>query len=440
MTLLFADSAMPLTIQQNPEASTTLARKVLTSKEEVLIAAGNPDFYIGLTFIAVSLLLAWFVAFLIRRKTKQQLAAHPPKKIDSEFITRPLSLLGPLLALLFLSAIKPFSEQYANGGDEVQAVMHVCLAYLAARCVLLLIGSRLVSWLLAFVIMAVALLDVTGFIKSITAALSATAFEIGKFRISLLNLIHGLIILVVVFWGAGVLSRTLESYLRRSSHLSYNARELTVKFFRVFVYFVALMITLSVLGVDLTAFAVFGGALGVGIGLGLQKITANFVSGITLLLEKSIKIGDLVEVAGNTGWVRQLNIRYALLETADGRELLIPNDDLISTRVTNWTYSNDHARVDITVILPHNANIKRARQLMLDAAQQYKNYLHDPAPSCYVREFSLQGIVLLLSFWIPDVKEGRYGPQSEVMLSILEKFRAEGISFAEAWDIAKAQG
>ena len=176
----------------------------------------------------------------------------------------------------------------------------------------------------------------------------------------MLNFINGIIILVVVFWIAGVLSRTLESYLRRSSAFSYNARELVVKFFRIFVYFCAFLITLSAMGVDLTAFAVFGGALGVGIGLGLQKVTANFVSGITLLLEKSIKLGDLIEVAGNTGWVRALNIRYALMETSDGREILIPNEELTSTRVTNWTHSNEQARVEIKATLDFATDAKKA--------------------------------------------------------------------------------
>ena len=252
-------------------------------------------------------------------------------------------------------------------------------------------------------------------------------FDIGQFHISILNLFHGLFILVIVFWVAGVLSRTLESYLRRSSSLSYMARELSVKFFRIFVYFMAFMITLSAIGVDLTAFAVFGGALGVGVGLGLQKITANFVSGITLLMEKSIKIGDLIEIAGNAGWVRQLNIRYALIETPEGKEILIPNEELISTRVINWSHTSNTARVDIKVTVPYDANPSKVRDLMLSAARAYPLCLKNPPPNCWLREFADNGLQFLLIFWIPDVHEGRYGPQSDVMMAILDKFSKEGI-------------
>jgi small-conductance mechanosensitive channel len=161
--------------------------------------------------------------------------------------------------------------------------------------------------------------------------------------------------------------------------------------------------------------------------LGLQKITANFVSGITLLMEKSIKIGDLIEVGGSTGWVRQLNIRYALIETADGREILIPNEELVSTRVTNWTHTSNTARIDIKVGVSYASDPLQVRELMLAAARAHPLCLKDPAPSCWLNEFGYNAMQFLLIFWIPDVRDGRMGPQSEVMIAILEKFRKAGI-------------
>jgi small-conductance mechanosensitive channel len=258
------------------------------------------------------------------------------------------------------------------------------------------------------------------------------SFDIGTIKISILNMINGFVILVVVLWGAGLLSRTLESYLRRSSALSYNARELSVKFFKIFIYFIALLIALSVTGVDLTAFAVFGGALGVGIGLGLQKITANFVSGITLLLEKSIMIGDLIEIDGSSGHVREMNIRYALIETSDGRELLVPNEELISSRVTNWSHSNERARVEIKLVLDFATDARQAIKYMLESAKAHPRCIKKPEPLCWLREFGGSGLVFVLTFWIGDVHEGRNTPQSEVMLAILDVFRREGIAFSQS--------
>ncbi len=211
-----------------------------------------------------------------------------------------------------------------------------------------------------------------------------------------------------------------------------SSRHLIVKFFKIFVYIAALALTLSAIGIDLTAFALFSGALGVGIGLGLQKMTSNFVSGVTMLVERSIKIGDLIEIGGNTGWVRQLHMRYALLETSDGREIIIPNEELISTRVTNWTLSTPMVRIEIKVTIAFDSDAEKARDLMIAAAAEHPRCLKDPHPICVLKEFAGNGLTFALSFWISDVKEGRSGPQSDVMFTILKKFKQSDIVIAKA--------
>lgn len=404
-----------------------MAKGFLLRKDDFIAALSNADFYIQLFIIGISVVLAWLLALLIVRRVKYYLSEHPPKRVDAEFITTPLTLLAPVLALVCLDILKPISDRFAVDGDWTEAAIQLLFAYFLAKCVVLVVRSRPVANFIAFVIMLMGALHVSGFTGFIAAYLGSMSLEIGQFHISVLNLIHGLVILVIVFWIAGVLSNTLESYLRRSSSLSYFAREITVKFFRVFIYFLALIITLSSMGVDLTAFAVFGGALGVGIGLGLQKLTANFVSGITLLVEKSIEIGDLIEVGASTGWVRQLNIRYALIETPDGREVMVPNEELVSTRVINWTHSSNAARVDIKVRVSYGADANKVREVMMRAAREHPLCLKSPAPSCWLREFGDNAMEFLLSFWIPDVHDGRMGPQSDVMVTVLEKFREEGI-------------
>ena len=417
-----------------------LVKKIFATKEEFLEAISSSDFYIELLMIGLAIVLAGLIAYVVRRRLKAYFANHPLQKLDMDFVTKPISMIAPLLSLLFLSTIKPFSEEYSHSSALTDAAIQLTLSYIAAKAVIIIVRSRVVAWFIALVIMIVSILKVSGFMKITTVYLDAMSFEVGKFKITMLNFINGIVILVVVFWVAGVLSRTLESYLRRSSAFSYNARELVVKFFRIFVYFCAFLITLSAMGVDLTAFAVFGGALGVGIGLGLQKVTANFVSGITLLLEKSIKLGDLIEVAGNTGWVRALNIRYALVETSDGREILIPNEELTSTRVTNWTHSNEQARVEIKVTLDFATDAKKAIQIMLESARAHKRCItndKEHIPLCWLREFSDNGLLFVLAFWIADVHEGRNTPQSEVMLTILEKFREQGIVFTQSLVVKK---
>lgn len=408
------------------EPFANVAGKFREHRETVLAAFASTDFYIQLIFIGVALGVAWLMAMLIRRHVRQHLEKHPPR-IDIEFITKPLSLLGPLLAIIYLAVVKPFADEFAADGGVAGAMIHLSAAYFLAKCMVLIVKSRLIAYLAAGFIMVFALLSVTGFFSYTISYLNSVGVNIGEYHISVLSLIKGLIILVLVFWGAGLSSRTLESYLRRSSALSYNARELAVKFFRVFVYFLALMITLSVLGVDLTAFAVFGGALGVGVGLGLQKLTSNFISGITLLMEKSIRIGDMIEVAGHAGWVRQLNIRYTLVETQDGKEIMIPNEELVSTHVINWSHSTSRVRVDIPVGVSYDSDPLRVRRILLETAKQHPLCMKDPEPSCWLMDFADSSLQFLLVFWIENVHEGRYGPRSEVMMAIFERFRKEGI-------------
>lgn len=416
----------------NLDAVAPIVKKISATQEELVAAIFNYYFYLELMLVAIAILLAALVSYAVRFRLKTYLQTNPLQRIDGEFITKPILLLPPLLSLLFLNMAKPLAVEYSKNSDITDATIQFCLFYIAAKIVLLVVRSRPVAWFIAIVIMIIAVLDVSGSMKITTDFLSKMSFTVGNFKISALNMVNGIVILVVVLWIAGLLSRTLESYLRRTSALSFNARELTVKFFKIFIYFTALMIFLSVVGVDLTAFAVFGGALGVGIGLGLQKITANFVSGITLLLEKSIMIGDLVEVGGNLGHVREMNIRYALIETFDGRELLVPNEELTSTRVTNWTHSNEQARIEIRVVLDFETDAKLAIKHMLECAKLHPSCIKNPAPLCWLREFNDIGLVFVLAFWINDVHEGRNSPQSEVMLAILDVLRRENIMFAKA--------
>lgn len=405
-----------------------LVKELFMTRKEFMDALVSTDFYIELLYINMALAMAVLVSLLVRHRAAAHLEKHPPKRFSKEQVMRPLALLSPFLALIYLSIFKPFVSMYDD--KWIDAVGQLCAAFLLVRCVRLLVQSRPMGIFIGAIIMVIALLDVTGLMSFTTAYLEAMSFQIGKFKLSILNLVHGIVMLIIVFWMAGISSNTLESYLRRSSRMSYSARELIVKFFRVFVYFTAIIITLSATGVDLTAFAVFGGALGVGIGLGLQKITSNFVSGIMLLMEKSVKIGDLIEVGNATGWVRQLNIRYTLIETPDGRELLVPNEELVSNRFTNWTYSNDQARVEIKVTVTYDTDPMLARALMLEAAAAHSLCLNKPEPTCWMREFGDNGISFLLTFWISNVHNGRNGPQSEVMFAIYDKFRTNGIEFS----------
>jgi len=410
-----------------PENTEAFTENLHASWGELMVSLGQQQFYLEMLMVAVAVMAGYLASYILRRHTLRHLEKHPPNRFDKDLILKPLVLLTPLMIFFMLGFAKPLAQEYANGSQWVSAIMKLTLAYVAARGVMVYVKARSVAYFIAVVVMLIAVLDVSGFLEATRATLGSIAFTFGKFRLSILGLAQGIIILVIVFWVANGLSTTFEGHLRRSSRLNYNTRELLVKFFKIFVYCIAFLVTLSAMGIDLTALAIFGGALGVGIGLGLQRITANFISGIILLVERSIKIGDLIEVTGVTGWVRSLNVRYALIETRDGRELLIPNEMLVSTQVTNWTYTSDNARVEFTVGVAYNSDVELVTRLVLEAIEGCNRYISTPAPSCQLSQFGDSALIFSITFWISNVGEGRRQPQSEVMTTILHKFREHGV-------------
>jgi|GWRWMinimDraft_8_1066016.scaffolds.fasta_scaffold01126_3 small-conductance mechanosensitive channel len=304
-------------------------------------------------------------------------------------------------------------------------------------------GRRTSLALIGVIALAVALLGYFDLLEPIRNVLESDrlTFKVGAAEISFYSILSGMFGIVFLLWTASLISGIVEKSIGRMIWLEANNRALLTKALQVVLYFVLFMVTLDLLGIDLTAFAVFGGALGVGLGLGLQKVTANFISGIILLVEKSVKNGDLVDLGGGiSGIVRHTGTRYTLIDTGDGREIMVPNDDFISSRVTNWTFTNNGVLIEIRVNIAYGADIELAQKLMLAAASNHPCCSRFRPVNCYLQEFGGDAISFVLSFWIDDVIcDGRVKPRSEVMLAIVRAFRENGIEMvAPKREAAKA--
>lgn len=414
------------------DPSQHLQARLISRWDDLLSTLQSGSFYVELLLIAIAFALGSLTAKFVTKKILNYLESHPPQRIDRNLLIKPIGLLGPLLVLPYLGVVKAIVTGFSIGGAVTEGVLQLCYAYILTKAVLMVIRQKIVAYLVATSIILNAILHALRVSHSVSAYLDSISFDAGKFHITALHFVHGFFIFVITFWAASLSSSVLESYLKNSTRLSNNSRELTLKLIRMVIYFIAVLITLSAVGIDLTAFAIFSGALGVGIGLGLQKMSSNFISGVTMLMERSIRIGDLIEVGGYTGWVRQLKIRYLLLETSDGREIIIPNEELISTRVVNWTLTTSMARIEINTTISFDSDAEKAKKLLLEAALEHPRCLKDPRPDCWLREFSTEGLKLMLNFWISDIREGRNGPQSDVMFLILKKFNDNGIKLAKA--------
>lgn len=249
-------------------------------------------------------------------------------------------------------------------------------------------------------------------------------FTAGDYSISVYEGLRALLLIAMIFWVTAIISDFSERRISKIRKIRAANRALILKIIQIALYFVAFLFVLDVVGIDLTALTVFSGALGIGLGFGLQKIASNFISGIILLLEKSVEQDDLVELAdGTIGFIRRSSARYTMLETLDGKEILIPNEDLITGRVINWTFTNTKGRVEVAIGVSYNSDIEKAQALILEAAMEHPRCIKEPEPKCYLRNFGDSSVDFILHFWVDDVTKGRWDPQSEVMFAIWNKFK-----------------
>jgi small-conductance mechanosensitive channel len=254
------------------------------------------------------------------------------------------------------------------------------------------------------------------------------SFKSGKIKVTLHDIVKGLIFSVVVFWSTSLASKFIEKRIFKMESLRAGTRDLVIKLVHISLFLLAFMVVLDSVGIDLTALTVFSGAAGIGLGFGLQKTASNFISGIILLFEKTIEPGNLIELSdGTLGFVKKTKARYTLIETFDTREIIVPNEDLMTSKVTNLTMTNSSGRLDIEVGISYKSDVHLAKKIILEAATEHPLCLTHPEPQCYLTKFGDSSVDFLLHFWIGDVAPGRLLPKSEVMLSIWDKLKEHNI-------------
>jgi small-conductance mechanosensitive channel len=299
--------------------------------------------------------------------------------------------------------------------------------WIVIRASALLLRDPLLARAVAAIAWIIAALDIVGLLPATAAALDNLALTIGTLRISVLLIIKAVLVVVVLLWAALGLSRVIDARLQASAAPSPSVRVLTGNLARIALISVALLIGLNAVGIDLTAFALFSGAIGVGIGLGLQKVVSNFVSGIILLLERSIKPGDVIEVGGTFGSVTYLGARYASVRGRDGKEYLIPNENLITNQVINWSYSSLLVRLDVPFGVAYDSDLQAVRELAVEVAKRTKRVLSSPTPVCHLTAFGDSAVDLLLRFWIEDPANGVTNIKGAVLLGLWDAFKEHRI-------------
>lgn len=289
------------------------------------------------------------------------------------------------------------------------------------------------AWLLTFerffatLIWTVWMLHALDVLPEVVDWLDAHTLAVGKQKLSLWTLLQGSVWVVLTLVAALWLSGAAERRLMRTEGMDSNLRIVLARLVKVVLIVLSIMISLPLVGIDLTALSVFGGALGVGLGFGMQKIMANYVSGFIILIERSIRIGDLIEVSGQRGQVTQITTRYTVLRSMSGVESIVPNETLIGSTVQNEAYTDHKVRVSLQVQVGYDSDVEQAMAVLSAAAARHPRVLAEPAPRAYLHSFGDSGINLELGFWIADPEQGTLEIRSTVQLAVLHAFRAQGI-------------
>jgi small-conductance mechanosensitive channel len=405
----------------------------------------NPQLLAQLLAIAVTLLVAFLVGQLARRLWLRRV---PPRRPWQAATLHGLVLLAPeLTALLLLLLAQTAFVSRAHATNALDLGVSLATALVVVRAgvylVALLLGPN--SWvrpwesrLTLFIWLAVAFQQV-GWFSAIESALDAIDLLPGNARFSLWSLLKSLVVISGFLLVMSLIARAIEQRIMKLTNVALSTRVGISKFTHFFLVSLGVLLGVNAAGVDMTALTVLTGAIGIGLGFGLQAIASNFVSGFVLLLDKSIKPGDVISFTGvggtsteNFGWVQELRGRCVVVRDRDGVETLVPNQNLITATVINWSYSDRKVRLKLPVRISYRDDPEVALQLLLGAVEGNPRVLHEPAPVTRLMQFADHGMDLELRFWIADPQNGVNNVRSEVNRRIWRLFRDAGITIPVA--------
>ncbi|MDQ2696076.1 MAG: mechanosensitive ion channel, partial [Pseudomonadota bacterium] len=371
---------------------------------------------------------SWWVHDFVYPLLEERIKASASSDYSRRAMLVFASLIFPVLWALGLWISVVVSSYFGWPFNLIWVVINLLAAWIVIRLASILVRDPLFSKMITLTAFTVAVLNTVDLLNPTLVFLDRLAVNFGRLRVSLLTVLEGMFYLGVLLWVAVLASGVLERRIQRLPNLTPSVQVLIGKLFKASLVTLAIIVSLVGIGIDLTALAVFSGAVGVGIGFGLQKVVSNLISGIIILMDKSLKPGDVIQVGEKYGWISSLGARYVAVETRDGTEFLIPNEDIITKQVLNWTHSSTVTRLKVQVRVAFTEDIPKALALMEKAAETPARVLKTPGPRALILGFSDGQAELELRFWIRDAQNGIRNISSEVMLEIWRLYRENAIT------------
>jgi small-conductance mechanosensitive channel len=394
--------------------------------------AASPQFYAQIGAIAAAALLSWFGA----RELKKRVAlfrAAPEQGVPwvrvRQLVFRASDLLFAALLYAMLGIAVAALGATVGADWLARLARGVSVVYLLYSAIQRFLANPLLRQAAVWLAIPVAALQVFGWLDEVIAFLDGVSLQAGNIRISAFFLLKAAVAGGLFFWLGRVSNNTGQRAIRAQEALDRPTRELFAKLFQIALFAALFVLLLQVLGLDLTALAIFGGALGVGIGFGLQQIAANFISGMILLVERSIGVGDYIELAdGRRGTLKELNMRSATLATFDGKEIMVPNEKFITDTFVNWTREDPRQRYEVDFLVAWDADLRAVPAVVEKAVAAHPAVLSSPeAPDCELRAFEEAGARFAVEFWVNGIDDGRNKFSSDIRLLVWEGLRNNGI-------------
>lgn len=390
-------------------------------------AAGAPETYLQLGVAIAAMILAWILSSRIA-------ALGSEDGWFRQLIARSERLLMPALAALLLMVAAAVCELAIGQEWLLRIAVLLAMLWLFELSIRVFKVGRFAAWALHMVGLPILVLHLLGLLSPITGVLESMAVEVGSLRFTAGGVLRVLVFGSLLFWIGLLSNRAGLQAIRRQERLDLRTREVIAKLFQIGVSVLVCLLLLQVMGINLTALAVFGGALGVGLGFGLQSIASNFISGIIILFDRSLSVGDYVEVEdGLTGYVRELTLRYTTLETFDGKNVLVPNETFITKAFTNWTHKDRQQRYRVDFSVAYATDIRKLCDLIRETVQQHPQVIsgdHLPIemrPDCEIDSFGDSGVNMFVEFWMEGVDDGRNRVGGDLLLMIFEALREHHI-------------
>ena len=383
-----------------------------------------------------AVLIALLISLVIRKRVrvfKAEPNAGPLLHLRT-ILYRTRNLVSPTLSVLLLGVAIEVCIATVGQSWLVRIVQSVAVVVFLYRIISDFVSNALVAGLFTWLVIPLATLRVFGWLDEVSAWLDAVSLDVGSIRISLFVLGRTLVVGGVLFWLGSLLNTFGKEVIRNRHALDVGTRELVIKLFQIGLYVGIFLLLLGAMDINLTALAVFGGALGVGLGFGLQKIAANFVSGLIILFDRSVTPGDYVEFDdGRAGTIRELNMRSATLETFDGKDIIVPNEEFITSSFVNWTHNNDKQRYSLEFSVAYKTNLHTMLGLVRETVASHPKVLSGPElpieerPDAEISSFGDSGVNILVEFWMLGVDDGKNRVGADLLLMIWDVLKENDI-------------